>query len=87
MKPSQGTRSLIHSLYPGRETLIDLGFSEYPPFLELCEDYQRCVAALEDLRRPGSSGTPERVREYEELLIELAGELEGCLEDLSRGRS
>lgn len=82
MKPGQGTRSLIRSLYPGRAALIDRCFSEYPAFIELCEDYHRCSVALESLRQPGGLGHRERVREYEELLAELARELDSCLERL-----
>ena len=83
MKPSQGTRSLIQGLYPGREMLIDRGFNEHPTFLELCEDYRRCSDALEDLRRPNGAPNPERVREYEQLLVELGQELDGFLELLA----
>jgi hypothetical protein len=57
---------------------------EDPAFVELCEDYRRCFVALENLRRPGAIGSPERVREYEELLAELARELDGCLEGLGK---
>jgi hypothetical protein len=82
MKPGQGIRSLIQSVYPGREELIDRGLSEYPAFRELCEDYRRCLITLENLRQPGATEHPERVREYEELLAQLARELEGSLEGL-----
>ena len=86
MKPAQGTRSLIRGLYPGRETLVDRGLSEDPAFIELCEDYRRCSDVLENLRRPDGAENVERVREYEELLVELGQELEGCLEALVQGQ-
>ncbi len=82
MKPGQATESLIQSLYPGREALIDRGLSEYPAFRELCEDYRRCFVALENLRRTDATEHPERILEYEELLAQLAREVEGSLEGL-----
>ena len=66
-------------MFPGREALIDLGLRDDPTFLELCEDYRRCSAALENLRAEGATRHPERVCEYEDLLAELARELESCL--------
>ena len=82
--PERGTKLIIESLYPGREALIERCLREYPAFRELCEDYQRCFVALENLRRPGATGYPERVREYEELLAELARELDSFLEGLGQ---
>ena len=82
MKPGQGTASLIQSLCPGHEALVDRGLSEYPAFRELCEDYRRCFVALENLRQSGATDHPERILEYEELLAQLAREVEACLEGL-----
>lgn len=86
MKPAQGTSSLIRGLFPGYEELVDRGLSEHPAFLELCEDYRRCSDALENLRKPGDADRPERVREYEDLLDELALELEASLAVMSGRR-
>lgn len=87
MKPGQATASLIQSLWPGREALIDRGLNEDPAFRELCEDYRRCSDALEDLRRSNGAQNPERVREYEELLAELEQELDGFLELLAQDQA
>ena len=87
MKPGQGTRSLIRGLYPGLETLIERRLDEDPAFVELSEDYRRCSVALENLRRPGGAENPERVREYQELLAELARELEACLDCPAQGQA
>ena len=80
MKPGQATASLIQSLWPGREALVDRGLEEDPAFRELCEDYRRCLLTLENLRQPGATEHPERVLEYEELLVHLAREIERYLE-------
>ena len=85
--PGRDTKLIIDSLYPGREGLIERGLREYPVFRELCEDYRRCFVALENLRVAGATGHPERVREYEDLLAELARELDSCLEGLEQGQA
>lgn len=77
----------MQTLYPDRDKLIDRGLGEYPAFLELCEDYQRCFATLENLRRSGASGHLERICEYEELLAELGREVEGWLEGFIRSQA
>jgi hypothetical protein len=80
MKPGQRTRSLIQYLHPGREALVDRGLSESSDFRELCEDYRRCFVALENLRQSGATAKSERILEYEELLAQLALEIEATLE-------
>ena len=78
---------IIDSLYPDREALIERCLNEYPAFRELCEDYRRCFVALENLRVVDATGHPERVREYEDLLAELARELDSFLEGLEQGQA
>lgn len=87
MEPKQDSRSLIQSLSPGHEALVDSGLSDAPVFRELCEDYRRCFVALENLRQRSGTAHPERILEYEELLTQLAREVEESLEALLHGQT
>jgi hypothetical protein len=84
MKVGNDAKSLIGNAYPGYDEIIELGFREYPAFRDLCEDYRSCAVALDGWRRPGSAAYEERTNEYEELLADLAREIEGWLASLSR---
>jgi len=87
MKRGQGTRLLIRNLYPGSEACIDCWLDESPDFRELCEDYRRCLVTLENLRQPNAIVLPGRILEYEELLSQLALEIEAALEASLPGRA
>jgi hypothetical protein len=82
MKVSNDAKSLIGNTYPGYDEIIEQGFREYPAFRDLCEDYRSCAIALDGWRKPGSAAYEERAHEYEELLADLAGEIEGWLASL-----
>lgn len=83
MKIGNDVKSLIGNAYPGCGEIIEHGFREYPAFRELCEDYRRCAVALEGWRKPGCVAHQERVHEYEELLADLAREIESWFASLS----
>ena len=51
-------------------------------FLELCEDYRICKAALEHWNLSDSEGAPLRVNEYRSLLEELEHEILVNINDL-----
>ena len=82
MKVGNDAKSLIGKAYPGFGEIIEHGFREHPAFRDLCEDYCSCAAALEGWRKPGSTACEERVHEYEELLADLAREIEGWFASL-----
>lgn len=84
MNCGNDARSQLRDAFPGRDELIEQGIREHPTFRELCVDYRRCAVALEEWRRDDKAH-PERVGEYEELLAELAREIEGWLEVLADG--
>ena len=84
MKIGNDAKSLIGNAYPGCGEIIEHGFREYPAFRELCEDYRRCAVALEGWRKPDRVAYQERVHEYEELLADLAREIESWFVSLSR---
>jgi hypothetical protein len=79
MKVSNDAKSLIGNTYPGYDEIIEHGFHEYPAFRDLCEDYRSCAIALEGWRKQGRAADEERAHEYEELLADLALEIEGWL--------
>ncbi|MEJ2604806.1 MAG: hypothetical protein P8172_16260 [Gammaproteobacteria bacterium] len=87
MGQRETTRLLIQRAFPGHDEVIERGLREHPTFHELCDDYRRCARALEDRKRRHGSGNADRVCEYEQLLSELADEVQGWLEALSEIRS
>lgn len=77
----------MQQAYPKYADLIDRGLRDDPAFRELCEDFRRCACALEEIRRRGDASRTERALEYEQLLGELAGDVESWLETLSARRT
>jgi len=65
--------------YPGYGDSIARGLRADPAFRDLCEDYQRCAVALEDVRQRSDDDRRERITEYEQLLGELARDVEDWL--------
>jgi hypothetical protein len=82
METRQSARSLIRSAFPGRDLLIERVFHDHATFRELCEDYRRCVAALERWRRLNGAGPLSRTEEYSELLARLTEEIEHWLDEI-----
>jgi hypothetical protein len=76
MIAKQDTLSLVTSALPGRDSLIERAYRESRSFRDLCRDYRKCAEALERWRRSEVSASSSRVREYAELLAELAQEIE-----------
>ena len=85
MRSRQDARSLVRDAFPGHDALIDCGFRDHPPFRELCRDYRECAVALERWRRLNGEGPLSRTREYNELLAELAEEIELWLDTMEKG--
>ena len=85
MKPPRGTLSLIQAAFPGRERLIERAYSDNRPFRELCDDYHKCVGALERWKQLESDQPVQRSQEYTELLAELAAEIEIWLQAMGTG--
>jgi len=79
------TAVMIKGAFPGHVGAIDRGLRDHPSFRELCEDYRRCASALERWRKLDGEGPASRRHEYEELLAELASEVETWFEVLERG--
>jgi len=85
MKRPRGTLSLIQAAFPGRERLIERAYSDNRPFRELCDDYRKCVGALERWKQLESDRPVERSHEYTELLGELRSEIETWLQAMETG--
>lgn len=77
---SRDTLSLVQASFPGRETLIESAFYANSTFRLLCDDYHVCVTALDHWRRREGQGSPDRQREYAEMLADLGREIETWLE-------
>lgn len=75
-------RSLVTAAFPGHDELIDRGLRDHRGFRDLCEDYRRCASAIERWKRANGAVHASRRREYEDLLAELAQEVEGWIEAL-----
>lgn len=85
VNPDTGTLSLIRASFPGREQLIEHGFREDRSFRALCEDYRRCVAALDRCKHVRETGEAPLWREYTELLADLGREIQAWLDAMETG--
>lgn len=85
MGPREDARSLVIDAFPGHDAVIDRALRDHPSFRELCEDYRRCASAFARWRRVGGDASTARRREYEQLLAELADELQFWIETLEEG--
>jgi hypothetical protein len=81
----QKTPSLIAAEFPGRDSLIDHAYREDLSFRDLCRDYRKCAAALDDWRRSDDNAASSRAREYAELLHQLSSEISSWLEAMESG--
>lgn len=77
--------NLLRAEFPGRDRLIEQAYHHNLPFRELCDDYRKCVIALERWKRLETNGTGQRREEYTELLGELRGEIQTWLEAMEGG--
>lgn len=85
MSSGSKTLSLIRDSIPGRDQLIENAYRDSRPFRDLCEDYRKCVRALERWKQLEANGTGPRRQEYTELLAELRGEIQTWLEAMETG--
>lgn len=85
MMRTEGTRFFMYRAYPGYADAIERGLREDPAFRDLCDDFRRCAVALKDLRGQKGEYQVARVAEYEQLLSELAGDVESWLTAVSGG--
>ena len=85
MKPGTDTLTLIRASFPGRDLVIERAFRESRSFRDLCEDYRRCVAALDRWKKSQVTEAPFRRQEYTELLLELGREIQTWLESMETG--
>ena len=84
MSPDTDTLNLIQTTFPGQGQLIGQVFEENGTFRELCEDYRRCVAALDRWKESTGTEASQRHQEYTELLMELGKEIETWLDASQR---
>lgn len=82
MTARKDTPTLIAGEFPGRDDLIGRAYRENRSFRDLCRDYSKCAAALEDWRRSNDDASSLRAREYAELLSQLESEIELFLESM-----
>lgn len=85
MSPKPDTPSLIRASFPGRDQLIERAYRGNRPFRELCDDYRKCVVALERWKQREANQPVPRWHEYTELLAELRGEIQTWLEAMETG--
>jgi len=85
MSSGSKTLSLIRDSFPGRDQLIENAYRDNRPFRDLCDDYRKCVRALERWKQLEANGTGPRRQEYTELLAELRGEIQTWLEAMETG--
>ena len=85
MSPHHDTLSMIRAMFPDREQLVERAYRNNRPFRELCDDYRKCVAALEHWKQLEPNTSAPRCEEYTELLAELRGEIQIWLEAMETG--
>ena len=67
--------SIVLSRFPDHQETIKRLFREKETFQTLCEDYRKCLKALEYWNRRSSPEAPQRSAEYGDLLEELETEI------------
>jgi hypothetical protein len=82
MGSRQDTKSCVAAAFPGSVSLIERAYRKNGSFRDLCRDYRKCAAALEGWRGSNDDESPERAREYAELLSQLESEIEVFLESM-----
>jgi hypothetical protein len=85
MTRATATLCLLREAFPGRDRLVEKAYRDNRVFRELCDDYRRCRDALDSWQQRKDEGTEERLREYTELLAELAAEIEVWLQAMEIG--
>jgi hypothetical protein len=76
---------MIRAMFPDREELVERSYRDNRPFRELCDDYRKCVAALEHWKQLDTKTSAPRCDEYTDLLAELRGEIRIWLEAMESG--
>ena len=80
MNSDPNVLNLIRDSFPGRDRLIESAYRDNLVFRDPCDDYRKCVRALERWKQLEANGTGPRRKEYAELLDELRGEIQTWLE-------
>jgi len=73
--------SLIMDRFPEERQALRRLFQESLSFQSLCNDYQECLAALQDWQHSTSEEAPAWRDEYANLLLELEQEVRQYLEN------
>ena len=69
----------IREQFPDRKHTIDLLMAKDPDFLEMCEDYDVCVNALQHWIKSKEPEAKTRVDEYRTIVQELQEEIHQAL--------
>lgn len=67
---------LIMQRFPAQKDALRQMYLSNPSFQTLCEDYQKCMRAMDHWTRSGHALAPERSRDYQDLLQGLENEIE-----------
>ena len=76
---------MIRAMFPDQEQLVARAYRNNRSFRELCDDYSKCVAALEHWKKLETKTSAPRCEEYNELLKELRGEIQIWLQAMETG--
>lgn len=83
MARTENTTLFMQQAYPGYAGIVERGIRKDPAFRDLCEDFERCALALEAARQRNDDDREARINEYEQLLGELAQDVEAWLGAMS----
>ncbi len=82
MSRNEDTCLFMQRAYPAYADIVECALRENSNFRDLCRDFQQCAIALEHCRTQEGSDNSERICEYEQLLAELAADVERSVEDM-----
>jgi len=65
----------LQNKFPDHKETINSQYAQSETFKTICEDYYKCVTALQHYKKFESQDALQRRREYEELIQELEKEI------------
>lgn len=82
MNPEPDALTLIRTTFADQHALVERAYRQSRSFRDLCQDYRRCLVALQRWDQRRETGVATRRQEYSDLLAELAEEIRASLDVL-----
>jgi len=85
VNPALDTLSLIRADFPDQDELVERAYRSNGSFHDLCNDYRKCLRAVDQWEGQDANVSAQRRQEYMQLLEELRGEIQAWLEVMETG--